>query len=70
MSKFDAQFAGRLDGQTVMVTGTKGGIGHETAKALGTVGRLCWCTPAVPTTPNALSTYWSPTATATASTCP
>ena len=32
MSKFDAQFAGRLDGQTVLVTGTtKGGIGHETA---------------------------------------
>jgi hypothetical protein len=30
-SKFDAQFAGRLDGQTVLVTGTtKGGIGHET----------------------------------------
>ena len=28
MSKFDAQFAGRLDGQTVLVTGTtKGGIG-------------------------------------------
>ena len=35
MSKFDAQFAGRLDGQTVLVTGTKGGIGHETARGIG-----------------------------------
>ena len=30
------------------------------------MGRLCWCTPAVLTTPNAPSTYWSTTATATA----
>ena len=35
MSKFDAQFAGRLDGQTVLVTGAKGGIGHETAQGIG-----------------------------------
>jgi NAD(P)-dependent dehydrogenase (short-subunit alcohol dehydrogenase family) len=39
MSKFDAQFAGRLDGQTVLVTGTtKGGIGHETAQGVGNSG--------------------------------
>ena len=39
MSKFDAQFAGRLDGQTVLVTGTtKGGIGHETAQGMGNSG--------------------------------
>ena len=38
MSKFDAQFAGRLDGQTVLVTGTKGGIGHETAQGIGNCG--------------------------------
>ena len=38
MSKFDAQFAGRLDGQTVLVTGTKGGIGHETAQGIGNSG--------------------------------
>ena len=39
MSKFDAQFAGRLDGQTVLVTGTtKGGIGHETAQGAGNSG--------------------------------
>ncbi len=35
MSKFDAQFAGRLDGQTVLVTGAKGGIGRETAQDSG-----------------------------------
>ena len=38
MTKFDAQFAGRLDGQTVLVTGTKGGIGHETAQGIGNSG--------------------------------
>src|ERR1700750_2975538 len=38
MSKFDAQFAGRLDGQTVLVTGAKGGIGHETAQGIGNTG--------------------------------
>ena len=38
MSKFDAQFAGRLDGQTVLVTGSKGGIGHETAQGAGNSG--------------------------------
>src|ERR1700751_4099650 len=38
MSKFDAQFAGRLDGQTVLVTGAKGGIGHETAQGIGNSG--------------------------------
>ena len=38
MSKFDAQFAGRLDGQTVLVTGAKGGIGHETAQGAGNCG--------------------------------
>jgi NAD(P)-dependent dehydrogenase (short-subunit alcohol dehydrogenase family) len=38
MSKFDAQFAGRLDGQTVLVTGAKGGIGRETAQAAGNSG--------------------------------
>ena len=39
MSKFDAQFAGRLEGQTVLVTGTaKGGIGHETAQGVGNCG--------------------------------
>ena len=32
------QFAGRLDGQTVLVTGTKGGIGHETAQGAGNSG--------------------------------
>src|ERR1700761_6062308 len=41
MSKFDAQFAGRLDGQTVLVTGTtKGGIGHETAQGAGNSGAI------------------------------
>jgi NAD(P)-dependent dehydrogenase (short-subunit alcohol dehydrogenase family) len=38
MSKFDAQFAGRLEGQTVLVTGAKGGIGHETAQGVGNSG--------------------------------
>src|ERR1700759_1108732 len=38
MSKFDAQFAGRLDGQTVLVTGAKGGIGYETAQGIGNSG--------------------------------
>jgi NAD(P)-dependent dehydrogenase (short-subunit alcohol dehydrogenase family) len=38
MSKFDAQFAGRLDGQTVLVTGAKGGIGYKTAQGIGNSG--------------------------------
>ncbi len=38
MSKFDARFAGRLDGQHVLVTGSKGGIGHETAQGIGNSG--------------------------------
>ena len=38
MSKFDAQFAGRLDNQTVLVTGTKGGIGQQTAQGIGNSG--------------------------------
>src|ERR1700744_3036854 len=38
MSKFDAQFAGRLGGQTVLVTGAKGGIGYETAQGIGNSG--------------------------------
>src|ERR1700757_1642516 len=38
MSKFDAQFAGRLDGQTVLVTGANGGIGHESAQGMGNSG--------------------------------
>jgi NAD(P)-dependent dehydrogenase (short-subunit alcohol dehydrogenase family) len=38
MSKFDAQFAGRLDGQTVLVTGASGSIGHETAQGIGNSG--------------------------------
>ena len=38
MSKFDAQFAGRLDGQTVLVTGANGSIGHETALGIGNCG--------------------------------
>ena len=38
MTKFHAQFAGRLDGQTVLVTGAKGGIGHETAQGIGNSG--------------------------------
>ena len=38
MSTFDAQFAGRLDGQTVLVTGAKGGIGYETALSAGNSG--------------------------------
>lgn len=37
-SRFDAQFAGRLDGQTVLVTGAKGGIGWETAQGIGNSG--------------------------------
>jgi len=38
MSRFDAQFAGRLDGQTVLVTGAKGGIGHQAAQGAGNGG--------------------------------
>ncbi|MFG1646935.1 SDR family NAD(P)-dependent oxidoreductase [Amycolatopsis sp. NPDC049252] len=38
MSKFDAQFAGRLDGQTVLVTGAAGSIGYETAQGIGNSG--------------------------------
>ena len=38
MSRFDAQFAGRLDGQTVLVTGANGAIGHETAQGTGNSG--------------------------------
>ena len=38
MSKLDAQFAGRLDGQTVLVTGANGSIGHETAQGIGNSG--------------------------------
>ena len=38
MSKFDAQFAGRLDGQTVLVTGAGGGIGQQTAQGIGNSG--------------------------------
>jgi len=38
MTKFAAQFAGRLDGQTVLVTGAKGGIGYETAQGVGNSG--------------------------------
>ena len=38
MSRFDAQFAGRLEGQTVLVTGAKGGIGYETAQGAGNSG--------------------------------
>lgn len=38
MGRFDAQFAGRLDGQTVLVTGAKGGIGFETAQGVGNCG--------------------------------
>jgi NAD(P)-dependent dehydrogenase (short-subunit alcohol dehydrogenase family) len=38
MSRFDAQFAGRLDGQTVLVTGANGAIGHETAQGIGNSG--------------------------------
>ncbi len=70
MSKFDAQFAGRLDGQTVLVTGAKGGIGHETAQGIGNSGATVLVHARVPTTPDALSTCWSPTATAAAGTCP
>jgi NAD(P)-dependent dehydrogenase (short-subunit alcohol dehydrogenase family) len=38
MSRFDAQFAGRLHGQTVLVTGAGGGIGLETARGIGNSG--------------------------------
>jgi NAD(P)-dependent dehydrogenase (short-subunit alcohol dehydrogenase family) len=38
MSKFDAQFAGRLEGQTILITGAKGGIGYETAQGAGNSG--------------------------------
>ena len=38
MSTFAAQFAGRLDNQIVLVTGSKGGIGHQTAQGLGDSG--------------------------------
>lgn len=38
MSRFSDQFAGRLDGQTVLVTGAKGGIGYETAQGAGNSG--------------------------------
>ena len=38
MSEFDAQFAGRLNGQTVLVTGAKGGIGQATAQGVGNSG--------------------------------
>ncbi|WP_313546550.1 SDR family NAD(P)-dependent oxidoreductase [Leifsonia aquatica] len=38
MSKFSDQFAGRLDGQTVLVTGAKGGIGYESAQSAGNSG--------------------------------
>jgi NAD(P)-dependent dehydrogenase (short-subunit alcohol dehydrogenase family) len=38
MSKFDAQFGGRLDGQTVLVTGAGGGIGQQTAQGIGNSG--------------------------------
>ncbi len=38
MSKFDAQFADRLDNQTVLVTGAKGGIGQQTAQGIGNCG--------------------------------
>ncbi len=38
MSKFAAQFAGRLDNQIVLVTGSKGGIGQQTAQGIGDSG--------------------------------
>lgn len=38
MSRFDVQFAGRLTGQTVLVTGARGGIGQETAQGIGNSG--------------------------------
>ena len=36
--RFDAQFAGRLESQTVLVTGAKGGIGWESAQGIGNSG--------------------------------
>ncbi len=38
MSTFGAEFAGRLNGQTVLVTGAKGGIGYGTAQGIGNSG--------------------------------
>ena len=38
MSKFALQFAGRLEGQTALVTGARAGIGHQTAQGLGDCG--------------------------------
>lgn len=38
MSAFSARFAGQLAGQTVLVTGAKGGIGYETAHGAGDSG--------------------------------
>ena len=70
MSKFDAQFAGRLDGQTVLVTGAKGGIGHETAQGIGNCGATVLVHARGADHADALSTCWSPTATAKAGTWP
>ena len=64
------EFAGRLDGQTVLVTGAKGAIGYETAQGIGDSGATVLVHARPPTRPNALSTCWSPTATAKASTWP
>jgi hypothetical protein len=42
MSKFDAQFAGRLDGQTVLVTGTTRVVSAmRQLKVSATAARLC-----------------------------
>jgi NAD(P)-dependent dehydrogenase (short-subunit alcohol dehydrogenase family) len=38
MNTFAAQFAGRLDNQIVLVTGTRGGIGQQTAQGIGDSG--------------------------------